>query len=603
MKKAFTLILACTLAFGAASAFASGGQDIQSDPTVFTWGGHDSVDDRPITSGTRSIIGNELAERVGVRSIPFGWGHNVQDMEKTSLMIAADEHPEVHAYWQSSQRTWYLSGAYRSIPVAMVREHAPNFAASMDAIGPGAWVAMAAPDDPDAIWSFPKMQATHFSATRVGGNARYDWILATDMADKMNVPIDERSTQDSPRGVLDAEQRIPNTFFYTYQTVPLSLVEEFLRKVIDLDPVGGGRTIGYIPQGDARNMCGWQGAGHICMALGMNDQRFSIMEGADGAETINLISPQARRSLEKIQDWFQKGLIDPEYVTNDFATFRAKLAAGLGAMSGRGGPSCNPESETGDTYCGAWLDNHDVKMISFDALTDEDGSFIRSADSFGPLPMIFDGEVTVIKHDVSDEKVINFLKFYDYVAHTCEGNILASYGLEGVHWTADKDPCTEDGLSPTGALIDTTLSGGGPGRTLGAVEDPGFEVGIGYFRFDTSPAELFTGYGSIQDPGHREWWGTWRGVGGAGVQPLDKPYKFDLFADTDALDKQTEFVGQLRAISDEYFYSTIASGASVADSWDGYVQTMLNAGGQAILDEYAKLDYTTDDLAAGRVNR
>jgi len=607
VKNILVITLAVVLALSGAIALAGGSQDIASDASVFTWGGHDSVDDRPVTSGTRNLIGDEIASRVDVRAIPFGWGHNVQDQEKTSLMIAADEHPEAHAYWQGgAQRTWFINGAYRSIPIAMVREHAPNFAASMDAIGEGSWVAMAAPGDPDSIWAFPKMQATHYSATRVGGNARYDWIIATDMADKMNIPIDERSTQDSPRGVLDAEQRIPNTFFYTYQTAPLSLVEEFLRKVVDLDPLGGGRTLGYVPQGDKRNMCGWQGAGHICMALGMNDQRFSIMEGDDG-ETINLISPAARRALAKIQDWFQQGLIDPEYITNDFATFRAKLAAGLGAMSGRGTTSCNPESETGDTYCGAWLDDNTVKMVSFDALTDEDGTFIRAADSFGPLPMIVDGEVTVLRHDMSDEKLISFLKYYDYVAHTCEGQTLARYGIEGTHWTADQDACEDGGgavkLFPNpGTMIDTTLVGGGLGIGVGAKEDPNFEIGLGFFNFDTAPMELFRGY-NLPDPGQQEWWSEWRGVGGAGVQPLDKPYKFDLFGETDALDKQTEFVGQLRAISDEYFYSTIASGDSIDATWDDYVETMLDAGGQAILDEYAKLDYTTEDLQAGRVSR
>ena len=205
MKIALVLTLTCALTLGAASAFAGGGQDIASNPEVFTWGGHDNVDDRPVTSGIRSVLGNELAERVGVRSIPFGWGHNVQDMEKTALMIAADEHPEVHAYW-GTHRTWYLSGAYRSIPISMVREHAPNFAASMDAIGPGAWVAMAAPDDPDAIWSFPKMQATHFSATRVGGNARYDWILATDMADAMIMAARAHWFEDEPADEEPAEE-------------------------------------------------------------------------------------------------------------------------------------------------------------------------------------------------------------------------------------------------------------------------------------------------------------------------------------------------------------------------------------------------------------
>ena len=64
MRKAFVLILACALTLGAASAFASGGQDIASDPTVFTWGGHDNVDDRPITRSSAAIADSSAQDEI-----------------------------------------------------------------------------------------------------------------------------------------------------------------------------------------------------------------------------------------------------------------------------------------------------------------------------------------------------------------------------------------------------------------------------------------------------------------------------------------------------------------------------------------------------------
>ena len=41
----------------------------------------------------------------------------------------------------------------------------------------------------------------------------------------------------------------------------------------------------------------------------------------------------------------------------------------------------------------------------------------------------------------------------------------------------------------------------------------------------------------------------------------------------------------------------------VDDVWDDYVAEWLAAGGQALHDELAKLDYTVADLVAGRVRR
>ena len=68
MKNFLALTLTCALALCGAVAFAGPAQDISSDATVFTWGGHDSVDDRPIISGTRNIIGDALNDVLNPRA-------------------------------------------------------------------------------------------------------------------------------------------------------------------------------------------------------------------------------------------------------------------------------------------------------------------------------------------------------------------------------------------------------------------------------------------------------------------------------------------------------------------------------------------------------
>ena len=47
----------------------------------------------------------------------------------------------------------------------------------------------------------------------------------------------------------------------------------------------------------------------------------------------------------------------------------------------------------------------------------------------------------------------------------------------------------------------------------------------------------------------------------------------------------------------------ITSDVDVDDVWDDYVAEWLAAGGRALHDELARLDYTVADLVAGRVRR
>ena len=47
----------------------------------------------------------------------------------------------------------------------------------------------------------------------------------------------------------------------------------------------------------------------------------------------------------------------------------------------------------------------------------------------------------------------------------------------------------------------------------------------------------------------------------------------------------------------------IISDVDVDDVWDDYVSEWLAAGGLALHDELAKLDYTVADLMAGTVER
>ena len=103
-------------------------------------------------------------------------------------------------------------------------------------------------------------------------------------------------------------------------------------------------------------------------------------------------------------------------------------------------------------------------------------------------------------------------------------------------------------------------------------------------------------------PAYREW-ERCHGPGGRCTEHLIRMYQEDVFGETRFDELTTRYRGALESIHGKFFYRMITSDADVDDAWDDYVAEWLAAGGQALHDELARLDYTVADLVAGKVQR
>ncbi len=512
--------------------------------------------------------------------------------ETMDLMIGANEHPDAMYSWTNHDQ-WYAAGAYRPIPVDMIREHAPNLARDWDTIGPGAWMMSAVPGDASALRGIPRGYA-HQAGAGAAVNFRYDWLGMVGAREALGVSQDMESSPESPEGVLDGNPGFdPGHWFISYNTPNIVDVEAALEAIVAADPVGGGRTIGYSGWPREGRPCYWWSFGAVCQAYGVASESWWVHSAADGSATVHYGWDNVKTALETLQRWFQKGILDSEIPAFDRPAFDDKVGAGLVAMYGRGAQGCwnTPEGPANPNVgCLARLNNPDFQELQVHAVTAPDGTYgLRHENT--ALPLGGPGEWFVVRHDVSDEKLAKILELFDYTTGTCEGLLLSDYGIEGVHYNVEGPAiCTDDG-------IEATRAGGVAVRTTADYAELYADGVAHYFDNNGFYTRLF-GYA-----GNTQWeplktYNTWRGPGGAGTTHLIRMYKEDVFNETQHNELRAQYKGALDTIHGEFMYKAMTTDLDIDAEWPKYIE-QLNAAGMAEINaELNKLQYTVAELSS-----
>ena len=485
---------------------------------------------------------------------------------------------------------------------SMIREHAPLLAETLDDIGPAAWLLTAVTGSGG---NELKGIARHWGHQAGAANMpaiRYDWFEQVGMTDSLGIGQDKVSTFESKEGVVDVNPiYAPGHFFVSYNTVTLPDMEEALTRIISMDPAGKGRTIGMTAWNRDGRPCYHQSWGIHCQAYGVSAEQWWVHSDADGSGVIFHVAPGVRDALRDLQRWWRKGLLDPETPTVDRPTMNAKLETGFVALSNRYRMTClneNTLESGGGQTCSAYRANPESKWLRFHAITAPDGTY-GSRHENKALPLSDPGEWFVIKHDVSDDKLARILQLYDWANFNCEGRILTQYGVDGVHYTReDGNICAPDGTEfARDGFIKVTATG--------ADQADVNTLGLNYYNHTSFPLRVY-GYEGRNPtwpvPEYQAWDQCHR-PGGPCTENLIRMYKEDVFKETRFDELTSQYRGPLEAIHGEFFYKMIISDVDVDDVWDDYVSEWLAAGGLALHDELAKLDYTVADLMAGTVER
>lgn len=145
--------------------------------------------------------------------------------------------------------------------------------------------------------------------------------------------------------------------------------------------------------------------------------------------------PNAKEAVGRLADWYAKGYIDPEFLTNDAGMVTERWASGK-SLIGLSYWCDFVEAGTWGSADGAMLAalkeaNPEAKVAWVGTPTSDKGNGGWISD---PWCGWF-----VFSNELSDEQMIKYLQCFDYCSQTLEGLLYANKGIEGEHYSVDDE--------------------------------------------------------------------------------------------------------------------------------------------------------------------
>lgn len=506
--RAWTLVLAlmcvAALGFGTGSGEEGGvgGTGEQQGPMTITWAPF-------VERNYRATDDNEILqlieERFDVIIEPVDY--SIQDEEQVQLRLAEGRMPDFFqdfGYWQ----TLIDQRLVRPVSEEMLRSNMPATVAKLEELlGADEFQKQLYIDG--EVWGVPQWSARYENTQRTA--IRLDWLE--------NVGID----------------KIPET---------LPEFEEMLVAFTFDDPDGNGVDDTYgLSQG-------WFGFFPTLAAYGVHDG-WGYLADDEGRVYNPIITEDYRDALELLHRWYELGVIDPEFVTDDRALHVRKFVEGrLGTLMDGDGwffPSnangyiprlkaANPDAEAAVIMNPRRVDGEHAGMFRAKLM------WARGYSKF-------------FGYETSDEKVERIMQILDSFAADFDWWVRAQYGIEGQDYTvadgaivANAD-LTMDEMVERGLMSYSNITPLLPQEMRRTMPPGDWEV-----RSDSLDHERV-----IRGPG---------------------------FATTGVNEAEQRYAADLGTIVSEYRVNAIVGDVDIDESWDEYVDRWLDAGGAEVLAEY-----------------
>ncbi len=324
--------------------------------------------------------------------------------ENLNVRFAGGEMPDVLVIDTTSQLAQLVDGGVvAELPIELIREKAPNYAAYCDSH-----------DVNNDLWNTMLYNGKNYGVANPMEQVPMALIWRKDWLDNLGLEV-------------------PTT---------LEEFEAVLTAFVEQDPDGDGKkdTAGMAE----RTFNAIFGAYGLRCVTGANPG-FKVEEmqlGSDGVPFFPYIRPEAKEVLALLHDWYQRGLIDKEFITGENHGGYQWLSHAF--MNGQIGVTCAQPYH----YLAASTDTSDsqnwgICMQEFKALN-PDGDIV-----FGPAPIGPDGlsgtegwnktgRLTVITTKCAQDprKVDAFLAMLDAYYSDPDYARLVNYGIEGRHFAA-----------------------------------------------------------------------------------------------------------------------------------------------------------------------
>lgn len=273
----------------------------------------------------------------------------------------------------------------------------------------------------------------------------------------------------------------------------------------------------------------------------------------DGKIAFSSVQPEIKNALAKLNEWYEKGYIDPECFTDDSTAKDAKYINGTVAiMTGRGWQAYNPDNE-GTFFAKTIAQNPGAELVVNHQITGPDGSCGNASYMAVVGEMDANVGVSFGKQVEKDKgKMERILKMLEALAMDEETWLYVNNGVKGEDYEI-----AEDG-SLTRIGEDTEMKKAGC-EFFGAFLTPSLEVQYKYFNKNLKKLldDNFAGkkfYNNI------------------GRQLVMKPEAYVTYS------------SELSKIEEEYITSVIIGKDSV-ENWDAYVEKWNKAGGEESVKE------------------
>ncbi|MFR1833529.1 MAG: extracellular solute-binding protein [Lachnospiraceae bacterium] len=437
--------------------------------------------------------------------------------ENLNVRFAGGEMPDVLVIDNLSLLPTYVEGGIiAELPIETIREKAPNYTKVADEYDDG------------TLWSTMIYNGKNYGVTNPMDVVPMAMFWRKDWLDKLGMEVPET----------------------------LDEYEEVLTAFVEQDPDGNGKKD---TAGMAERAIGavFGAYGLRCVTGGNPGFKVEEMQlGEDNVPFFPYIHPNAKLALEKLHDWYEKGILDKEFITGENHGGYAWLSHSF--MNGRIGlTSAQPyhylntdRDITDESTWGVCMKelkglNPDAEIVIGPAPVGPDGK--SGTEGWNQT-----GRLTCLTTQAASDprKVDAFLAMLDAYYADMEYAKLVNYGLEGVHYEQ-----TEDG--PVRIMEGTDLRKEGVlqcdfGSTVTFAQEVTPEktefghrvTGNGYYRFNAPPVQEFS----------------------------------DVIATLDTLTEQA--------------YFDMITGAKPIDYFDTFVEEFKKAGGEAaekaVQDAYAE---------------
>lgn len=453
-----------------------------------------------------------LEKKYNVEIKTYGYGTSYYD--KLATMFASKEIPDV--MFMNDISTWeplVTQGVIAPISLDTVKEAAPDHYNHINSVNEKMWELGKVNDQ---LYAIPKSAGTEYNTVCVWNN---NWLKA--------VGID----------------KVPET------------LEEFeiaFDKIKNEDPDGNGKDDTYPISGIGGNY--YRQFDWLFGAYGVMPEQWTLDE--DGNVVNGTVSDRAKEALTKLHEWYEKGYINPEFLTDNQSTINQRFDKQGIAMTNTNLDNVSDKTPHGRSNLAQQTPEY-AEMITYGPLPE--GPYGDRGDwLWGPLTnfVCFGAHM---KDDVEKQKVI--LNILNDINYDEEVALMVQYGEYG------------DGYTFYDEAVGKT-SGIKQNEKYSTDQNAQAAAGIGFFNLfrcndwaDGSITKQYANPEYIEDQERLAHWDTQKDLLMRANLPSTLTY--------------AQTLQQLKINS----YSAFINGTKSLDDWDAFVEEYMTSGGKQLQQE------------------